>query len=50
MNDDGNDGDDYFRYEDDWAANNLGGDDDVFRWDSNYGFDGVSVMPVSCVN
>ncbi|KAL7565641.1 hypothetical protein ACA910_018999 [Epithemia clementina (nom. ined.)] len=25
-------------------------DDDVFHWNSNVGFDGVSVMPVSCIN
>ncbi|CAB9503732.1 expressed unknown protein (Partial), partial [Seminavis robusta] len=25
-------------------------DDDVFHWNSNVGFDGVSVMPISCIN
>ena len=25
-------------------------DDDVFHWDENVGFDGVSVMPLSCIN
>lgn len=25
-------------------------DDDVFHWDENAGFEGVSVMPVSCVS
>lgn len=25
-------------------------DDDLFHWDQNVGFDGVSVMPISCVN
>ena len=25
-------------------------DDDTFHWNSNIGFDGVSVMPLSCIN
>lgn len=25
-------------------------DDDVFHWNANIGFDGVSVMPLSCIN
>ncbi|KAG7362981.1 hypothetical protein IV203_026341 [Nitzschia inconspicua] len=25
-------------------------EDDMFHWDANLGFDGVSIMPVSCVN
>jgi hypothetical protein len=25
-------------------------DDDSFHWNSNIGFDGVSVMPLSCIN
>jgi hypothetical protein len=29
---------------------NNGGDDDTFHWNSNEGFEGVSVMPVSCIN
>ena len=25
-------------------------EDDLFHWNSNVGFDGVSIMPVSCIN
>ena len=25
-------------------------DDDTFHWNENIGFDGVSVMPISCIN
>ncbi len=36
---------------DDWIASNANvADDDLFHWDNNVGFDGVSIMPVSCVN
>jgi hypothetical protein len=36
---------------DDWAAINANiADDDLFHWDNNVGFDGVSIMPVSCIN
>ena len=42
---------DYGQYQDDWAENNMNvADDDLFHWSDNLGFDGVSVMPVSCVN
>ena len=37
-------------YQDDWAAKNAVSNDDLFHWNSNVGFDGVSIMPVSCVN
>ena len=35
---------------DDWAKTNMQKDDDLFHWNTNVGFDGVSIMPVSCVN
>lgn len=37
-------------YEDDWVASNKNVDDDMFHWSDQVGFDGVSIMPVSCVN
>ena len=37
-------GDDYYEYQ-----NGNQGDDDAFSWSSD-NFDGVSVMPVSCIN
>ena len=41
----------YYGRSDDWAATNADiVDDDLFHWDNNVGFDGVSIMPVSCVN
>jgi hypothetical protein len=52
-------GDDYYnnqyKNEDDAYAKERqnyqnGGDDDTFHWNSNVGFEGVSVMPVSCIN
>jgi hypothetical protein len=53
-------GDDYYnnqyKNEDDAYAKERqnyqksGGDDDTFHWNSNEGFEGVSVMPVSCIN
>jgi hypothetical protein len=52
-------GDDYYnnqyKNEDDGYAKERqnyqnGGDDDTFHWNSNVGFEGVSVMPVSCIN
>jgi hypothetical protein len=52
-------GDDYYnnqyKNEDDAYAKERqnyqnNGDDDTFHWNSNEGFEGVSVMPVSCIN
>lgn len=41
----------YGEYVDDWASENANvADDDLFHWNSNVGFDGVSMMPVSCIN
>lgn len=37
-------------YADDWVASNQNIDDDMFHWSENIGFDGVSVMPLSCIN
>lgn len=37
-------------YQDDWVASNQNVDDDMFHWSDQVGFDGVSIMPVSCVN
>lgn len=37
-------------YNDDWAESNVNIDDDMFHWSDNIGFDGVSVMPLSCIN
>jgi len=59
-NDDANNqGDDFYadnddNYQYDEAANGEGQyrdlDDDTFHWNANVGFDGVSVMPISCIN
>ena len=46
----GGDDDAYNKYVDDWASNQVANDDDLFHWNSNVGFEGVSVMPVSCIN
>ena len=41
----------YYGQIDDWVNYNKDfGDDDLFHWNKNVGFDGVSIMPVSCVN
>jgi len=41
----------YFGRTDDWASSNANiEDDDLFHWDNKVGFDGVSIMPVSCIN
>jgi hypothetical protein len=40
----------YENYLDDWKASNLSNEDDQFHWSTNDGFDGVSIMPISCVN
>jgi hypothetical protein len=40
----------YDNYQDDWVASNTNVDDDLFHWSDQVGFDGVSIMPVSCVN
>jgi hypothetical protein len=40
----------YDNYQDDWVASNTNVDDDMFHWSDQVGFDGVSLMPVSCVN
>ncbi|KAL3941938.1 MAG: hypothetical protein SGBAC_003794 [Bacillariaceae sp.] len=37
-------------YADDWASSGQNYDDDMFHWSDNIGFDGVSVMPLSCIN
>jgi len=37
-------------YADDWVASNKNVDDDMFHWSDNVGFDGVSIMPLSCIN
>jgi len=47
--------DDYFKHNNDDAYKNeqenyYAKDDDTFHWNANVGFDGVSFMPVSCVN
>ena len=47
--------DDYFKHADDDAYINekeafYNKDDDTFHWNANVGFDGVSVMPISCIN
>ena len=44
----GSSGDDQVSNEE--AAAYANADDDVFHWNSNVGFDGVSVMPLSCIN
>lgn len=49
VNDDGDDGADK-GYSDAEEAAYANADDDVFHWNSNVGFDGVSVMPISCIN
>jgi hypothetical protein len=47
-------GDDYFNHQDDAYRNEQQAfqynDDDSFHWNTNVGFDGVSVLPLSCVN
>jgi len=53
-------GDDYYSANDDDAGgnddyakkqqNDYVADDDLFHWNANVGFDGVSVMPLSCIN
>jgi hypothetical protein len=48
--DDANRNDDYEvqrNYDDDRADQT---DDDLYHWNANVGFSGVSIMPVSCVN
>ena len=45
--DDGGNGE---TYADDWVASNQNIDDDMFHWSDNIGFDGVSIMPLSCIN
>jgi len=35
----------YQNYDDNWIQS----DDDLFHWDNNVGFSGVSIMPVSCI-
>jgi len=40
----------YANYVDDWAQNQGVNDDDLFHWNTNVGFEGVSIMPVSCIN
>lgn len=37
-------------YNDDWVASNQHIDDDMFHWSDNTGFDGVSIMPLSCIS
>lgn len=56
-NDDAAVADDFYAAEDDDATEEADDgnaaaavDDDVFHWDQNVGFDGVSVMPLSCIN
>ena len=46
----GNDENNGYYVGDDWASNQVLNDDDEFTWNSNVGFEGVSVMPVSCIN
>lgn len=56
-------GDDYYNANDDQSSSGGGddayvkeqemyqkSDDDLFHWNANVGFDGVSVMPLSCIN
>jgi len=45
--DDDDDDDDGYHKEQQQYQNH---DDDVFQWSGNNGFNGVSVMPVSCIN
>ncbi|GKY93281.1 hypothetical protein MPSEU_000295600 [Mayamaea pseudoterrestris] len=46
LNDDKTDDDAYKKEQQQYSTH----DDDVFHWDANVGFEGVSVMPLSCVS
>ena len=54
QNDNASNGDDFYSYksngDDNFEQGYSAVDDDVFHWSPELGFEGVSVMPISCIN